>query len=77
MLAWGALRLLTAKAGGFTRRNTRTDQSDTPKQAGTEPMHQCAYCGIYVPASEVVMSADGRNYCGPGHRDAAHDANRK
>lgn len=31
-----------------------------------EAMAQCAYCGMYFPASESVR-ADGLDYCSPGH----------
>jgi uncharacterized protein len=42
-----------------------------PKEAGeTEPMLQCAHCGVHYPASENVP-AGGRNYCSAAHAPAA------
>ncbi len=35
---------------------------------GTETMMQCAQCGVYLPASESIMTASGTVYCSEEHR---------
>lgn len=35
----------------------------------SEPMLQCAHCGVHVPSSEALRSG-ARAYCCSAHRDA-------
>lgn len=43
--------------------------SAASSDAQAESMLRCAQCGLYVPASEAVMAADGRlSYCSDEHR---------
>ncbi len=77
--AWVVVRVLIAKgrdvsgpaAGG---RDAVPDQPPATRGDNPEAMRQCAHCGVWFPASESVVSADGRPYCGRAHHDAAGHA---
>jgi uncharacterized protein len=32
-----------------------------------EPMRQCVYCGVHLPASEALVVASGAVYCNDEH----------
>jgi uncharacterized protein len=36
--------------------------------ANSEPMLQCAHCGIHIPASEAVLDAASTPFCSDAHR---------
>ncbi len=78
VVAWLALRLLTDKARGDRSKGAppRPD-GNGPDDKQPETMRQCAYCGTYVPVSEAIVGADGRDYCGRPHLDAAGNASTK
>lgn len=38
------------------------------KPPGAATMLSCAHCGLHVPASEAVLDAVGRPFCGEAHR---------
>lgn len=35
---------------------------------GMETMIQCAQCGVYLPASESIVTSSGSVYCSEEHR---------
>lgn len=44
------------------------DAVSPPAGTVTEPMVQCAQCGIHLPASESVKSPSGKVFCSEDHR---------
>ncbi|MES2535137.1 MAG: PP0621 family protein [Pseudomonadota bacterium] len=42
--------------------------ADLPEGGGTEEMIRCAHCGIYIPASEAVVSQADKTFCSDEHR---------
>jgi hypothetical protein len=68
-LAWLAVRTL-----GGSRKVRDLPHAPEPAAAPdriVETVRQCAWCGVHVPAADVVSLPDGRIYCGVTHRDAA------
>ncbi len=50
----------------------RSYRKQAPQQDKTitaEDMVRCAHCGVHLPKGESI-EADGRFFCGAGHRDA-------
>ncbi len=45
---------------------TRPVSSD--QTAPSEPMLQCAKCGVHIPASEAIAEKDGQAFCSEDHR---------
>jgi uncharacterized protein len=56
----------SASAGGAAGAAARVNRSD--------PMLQCAYCGVHIPAAEAVRGGDGRTFCCSGHEQSAFHA---
>lgn len=50
-----------------------TRSAAAPPAGGVEKMVGCAHCGILLPLSEALTSADQRHYCCEEHR-ALHAA---
>jgi uncharacterized protein len=42
--------------------------ADIPEGGGTEDMIRCAQCGIYIPASEAIVSQADKVFCSEEHR---------
>lgn len=78
--AWVVVRVLIAKGRDVSgpasdgRGDAAPDQPPAKREDTPEAMRQCAHCGVWYPASEAVVSADGRPYCGRAHHDAAGHA---
>lgn len=53
-------------------RSYRRKSEAQDKEAVTEDMVCCAYCGVHLPRSESVQSGE-KSYCSTEHRDAARD----
>jgi len=77
ILFWLALAFLVVAAiRSKLKANSRPPKQQPPvrrappKEAETEPMLQCAHCGVHYPASENVPAA-GRNYCSAAHAPTA------
>lgn len=67
-LVWLAVRVL----GG----NRKRDDGEAPASTrsslpASEPIRQCAWCGVHVPVGQAVTLPDGRLYCSESHREAA------
>jgi len=77
-IAWLVVRVLIAKgrdvsgpAGDTDHDRPFAGNAQSVKGDPPEAMRQCAYCGVYFPASDAVTGSDGRVYCGRAHHDAA------
>ncbi|HZW25832.1 MAG TPA: PP0621 family protein [Gallionella sp.] len=66
------LLVVIAAAIYLLLRSYRRKSEAPEKEAVTEDMVRCAYCGVHLPRSEGVQSG-GKFYCCMEHRDAAHD----
>ncbi len=55
--------------GAAKRESAGSDQRDT-----AEPMVRCMQCGLYLPASEVVLNASGDIFCCEEHRSKQFSA---
>ncbi|GAB3399276.1 PP0621 family protein [Massilia agilis] len=78
LLFWLALAILVVMAIRTKLRQAapppqapRSPEPARPVAGQSEPMVNCAHCGVYFPASEAVR-AGGREYCCPAH--ARHSA---
>lgn len=60
--------------GGSAEGTTGRARKRTSAEAlQPEAMVRCAQCGIHLPRSEALLSADGRTFCCAAHRDQARD----
>lgn len=68
--------LLVLILGVAALRNKFANKGNSPKVGdalrrsqidSSEPMHRCAHCGVYVPASESFAEGDA-HYCSEPHR---------
>lgn len=53
----------------------RAAEQAVPRRPGADHsapgrMVRCAHCGLHLPESEAVRSADGRDFCSPAHLSA-------
>ncbi len=69
-VVWTVVRML----GTARKRSDRASSAPPAAPAIAEPIVQCAWCGVHVPAGQLVALPDGRRYCGDAHRDAARAA---
>ncbi len=71
-LVWLAVRVLGAKRNRDD--DERASPAPTPAPTASEPIRQCAWCGVHVPIGQAVALPDGRLYCGEPHRREASAA---
>lgn len=70
LLLWGLIILAIL----WLLRSKKSQAGATPSAGGhaaskgTEPMLQCAHCGVYVPASDAIVAVSGSSYCSEEHR---------
>jgi uncharacterized protein len=70
-LAWLAVRVLGSGRKRDDERGRDGRAAAPPPLAASEPIRQCAWCGVHVPIGQAVALPDGRLYCGEPHRAAA------
>ena len=58
--------LLRGKASTGTGPATRSPAGGANRES--EPMIQCAYCGIHMPESEAILASTGAAFCNEEHR---------
>ncbi|MDR0234498.1 MAG: hypothetical protein LBI31_06850 [Zoogloeaceae bacterium] len=62
LLGWIVWRLL--------RPSSRETES-RPKKDAPETITACAWCGVYVPESEIITDRKGQGYCCQAHLSLA------
>ncbi len=70
-LVWLAFRLFAI----LGRKRALGERTGNAPRGGSEPMLQCARCGVFVPSSEALVDGK-RAWCCAAHRDADRDASR-
>ena len=67
ILVWWAFRLMRNRQPG----DDGGSRVQPPAARALEPISQCAWCGVHVPAGSAASLPDGRIYCSEAHRDQA------
>lgn len=66
-IGFAVIWLLRSKKPHVTTDATRHDSAAGGKRAA-EPMVRCVQCGVFLPASEVLLNASGDAFCCEEHR---------
>jgi hypothetical protein len=75
LVAWGRRLMRSAPGAASFSRFQRIDRSQRRRRSGAaaskpEELAACAGCGTYVPAGRMVVTEDGRRFCGEECRAA-------
>ncbi len=75
LLLWAAIGVLVvmwllrlSKTSSKPSSTTGAPDNSSKTDKTIEPMLQCVYCGIHVPASEAVAGPSGAAFCSEEHR---------
>jgi uncharacterized protein len=60
--------LVRSKNTTKTKNVFRPKADNNATATDTEPMIECAYCGVHIPVSESVVAPSGAVFCSEEHR---------